>query len=118
MAQHFRPTLPYAAGFVAAVLAHILGAPGGTALADSPPKRGGSLEFAVDAEPPNYDCHANVSFAVLHPIAPHYSTILKFDTANYPQVQGDSESPERYRRITSLIPSNCVPTCCSMTGLG
>src|SRR6266403_957011 len=53
------------------------------------PKRGGTLEFAVDSEPPNYDCHANISFAFLHPIAPHYSTLLKFDGANYPQVKGD-----------------------------
>ena len=45
--------------------------------------------FAVDSEPANYDCHANVSFAFLHPVAPHYSTLLKFDTANYPQVMGD-----------------------------
>jgi peptide/nickel transport system substrate-binding protein len=47
------------------------------------------LKFAVDAEPPNYDCHGNASFATLHPIAPHYSTLLKFDTTNYPAVQGD-----------------------------
>src|SRR5215471_6983115 len=53
------------------------------------PKRGGILEFAVEAEPPNYDCHANVSFAFLHPVAPHYSTLLKFDAENYPQVKGD-----------------------------
>ena len=53
------------------------------------PKAGGSLVFAVDAEPSNYDCHANVSFAFLHPVAPHYSTLLKFDTGNYPQVTGD-----------------------------
>ena len=59
------------------------------ALAESGPKRGGTLVFAVDAEPSNYDCHANVSFAFLHPVAPHYSTLLKFDTANYPQVMGD-----------------------------
>ena len=45
--------------------------------------------FAVDAEPPNYDCHANFSFVFIHPIIPHYSTLLKFDTANYPQVVGD-----------------------------
>jgi peptide/nickel transport system substrate-binding protein len=53
------------------------------------PKRGGTLEFAVDAEPGDYDCHSNVSFAFLHPVAPHYSTLLKFDGANYPQVMGD-----------------------------
>jgi peptide/nickel transport system substrate-binding protein len=34
------------------------------------PKRGGVLEFAVDAEPGDYDCHSNVSFAFLHPVAP------------------------------------------------
>jgi peptide/nickel transport system substrate-binding protein len=57
--------------------------------ADPAPKRGGNLVFAVDSEPSNYDCHSNVSFAFLHPVAPHYSTLLKFDTANYPQVIGD-----------------------------
>ena len=34
------------------------------------PKKGGTLAFAVVAEPPNYDCHANTSFAFVHPIAP------------------------------------------------
>ena len=41
-------------------------------------KRGGMLSFAVVAEPPNYDCHANTTFGVLHPVAPHYSTLLKY----------------------------------------
>ena len=64
------------------------------------PKRGGTLVFAVGVEPGNYDCHANTSFAFLHPIAPHYSTLLKFDAANYPQIVGDlaeswSVSPDR-----------------------
>jgi peptide/nickel transport system substrate-binding protein len=57
--------------------------------AESAPKRGGTLVFAVESEPANYDCHANVSFAFLHPIAPHYSTLLKFDADNYPAVTGD-----------------------------
>lgn len=82
---------------VTAALA-LLAAPADAAGSD--PKRGGTLVFAVDAEPSNYDCHANVSFAFLHPVAPHYSTLLKFDTANYPQVMGDlaelwSVSPDR-----------------------
>src|ERR1700758_5453166 len=59
------------------------------AAAESHPARGGILTFAVDAEPPNYDCHANFSFVFIHPVIPHYSTLLKFDTANYPQVIGD-----------------------------
>jgi peptide/nickel transport system substrate-binding protein len=58
------------------------------ALADTA-KRGGTLEYAVLVEPGDYDCHANISFAFLHPIAPHYSTLLKFDALNYPQVIGD-----------------------------
>ena len=59
------------------------------AIADINPRRGGTLEFAVTVEPGNYDCHGNISFAFLHPIAPHYSTLLKFDAANYPQIIGD-----------------------------
>ena len=43
-----------------------------------PPKRGGMLNFAVVAEPPTYDCHANTTFGVLHPVGPHYSTLLKY----------------------------------------
>jgi peptide/nickel transport system substrate-binding protein len=53
------------------------------------PRHGGILNFAVIAEPANYDCDANVSFAFTHPIAPEYSTLLKFDAANYPTVEGD-----------------------------
>ena len=59
------------------------------AAADAQPRRGGVLDFAVDTEPGNYDCHSNVSFAFVHPVAPHYSTLLKFDGGNYPQVKGD-----------------------------
>ena len=56
----------------------------GTAAAQGQaPKRGGQLKFAVSAEPPNYDCHANSSFAFIHPVRPHYSTLLKFDAPNY-----------------------------------
>ena len=57
--------------------------------AEETPKRGGTLEFASTVEPGNYDCHGNTSFAFLHPVAPHYSTLLKFDPANYPQIVGD-----------------------------
>jgi len=53
------------------------------------PKRGGELKFAVSAEPPNYDCHANSSFAFIHPVRPHYNTLLKFDPEKYPALKGD-----------------------------
>lgn len=53
------------------------------------PKRGGTLVFAVSAEPPNYDCHANDSFAFIHPVRPMYSTLLKVDPDHYPRPIGD-----------------------------
>jgi peptide/nickel transport system substrate-binding protein len=63
-----------------------LGAGADTAQAQ---KRGGILKFAVSAEPPDYDCHAATSFAFIHPVRPHYNTLLKFDEPNYPKVKGD-----------------------------
>ncbi|MBI4274691.1 MAG: ABC transporter substrate-binding protein, partial [Rhizobiales bacterium] len=60
----------------------------GTADAQTP-KKGGILKFAVSAEPPDYDCHAATSFAFIHPVRPHYNTLLKFDEPNYPKVKGD-----------------------------
>jgi peptide/nickel transport system substrate-binding protein len=59
------------------------------AVAAETPVRGGTLTFAVGGETPNYDCHANTSFAAIHPLAPHYSLLLKFDPARYPAVTGD-----------------------------
>ena len=60
-------------GFAALLAIH------GTAVAEPHPTRGGILEFAVDAEPPNYDCHANFSFVFTHPVIPHYSTLLNIE---------------------------------------
>ncbi len=57
--------------------------------ADIAPQRGGVLTFGVAGEPNTYDCHATNTFAVLHYVAPHYSTLLKFDPANYPKIIGD-----------------------------
>ncbi|MGE0702137.1 MAG: ABC transporter substrate-binding protein, partial [Hyphomicrobiaceae bacterium] len=41
------------------------------------PKRGGILQFGVVAELPTSDCHAATTFAMVHPVAPQYSTLLK-----------------------------------------
>ncbi|HTD82548.1 MAG TPA: ABC transporter substrate-binding protein, partial [Gemmatimonadaceae bacterium] len=78
--------------------------------AEVAPKRGGVLEFASTVEPGNYDCHGNTSFAFLHPVAPHYSTLLKFDTGNYPQIVGDlaqswEVSPDRQTYTFKLRPN-------------
>ena len=42
------------------------------------PKRGGTLNFAVVAELPTSDCHTATTFAMVHVVAPQYSTLLKF----------------------------------------
>jgi peptide/nickel transport system substrate-binding protein len=94
----------------AACCAVLLALPGIAGAASSSPQRGGTLPFAVDAEPPNYDCHANFSFVLMHVVAPHYSTLLKFDTANYPQVIGDladswNVSPDRRTYTFKLRPN-------------
>jgi peptide/nickel transport system substrate-binding protein len=53
------------------------------------PQRGGILQFGIVAEPPTYDCHATGTFAVLHRVAPHYSTLLKYEQFKYPNIVGD-----------------------------
>ncbi|WP_374441641.1 ABC transporter substrate-binding protein [Stella sp.] len=58
------------------------------ALAETP-QRGGTLNWAIIAEPPTYDCHATGTFAVMQRVAPHYSTLLKFEPGKYPNIVGD-----------------------------
>jgi peptide/nickel transport system substrate-binding protein len=53
------------------------------------PRSGGELTFIVGAEPPSFDGHRETTFAMIHPTAPHYSLLLKFDPENYPKVVGD-----------------------------
>jgi len=53
------------------------------------PRGGGELVFAVGGTPPSYDGHRETTFAMIHPIAPHYSTLLRFDPQNYPKIVGD-----------------------------
>ncbi len=59
------------------------------AWAGETPRPGGTLAFAVGAEPPSYDGHRETSFALIHPVAPHYSTLLRFDGEHYPKIVGD-----------------------------
>jgi peptide/nickel transport system substrate-binding protein len=91
-------------------LALVVGWVCGAAFAQPMPKHGGILEFAVTVEPKSYDCYANTSFAFLHPVAPHYSTLLKFDAAEYPRIVGDlaqswSISPDRMVYTFRLRPN-------------
>jgi peptide/nickel transport system substrate-binding protein len=49
------------------------------AAAQEQPRSGGELVFVVPSEPPSYDAHQEETFGVIHPMAPHYSTLLKVD---------------------------------------
>lgn len=66
----------------------------GTAFASEVPRRGGTLIYAVDAEPPNYDCQGTTTFAAMQTLSPHYSRLIKFDPDNYPGIQ--TEAAESY----------------------
>lgn len=73
------------------------------------PKRGGILTFAVAAEPPTYDLHASQTFAVMHRVAPHYSTLLTYKPGAYPEIIGDaaeswSSSPDQLTHTFKLHP--------------
>jgi peptide/nickel transport system substrate-binding protein len=47
--------------------------------AQDKPRSGGELIFVVPSQPPSYDGHQEETFGLIHPIAPHYSTLLKVD---------------------------------------
>jgi peptide/nickel transport system substrate-binding protein len=52
-----------------------------TASADTP-KKGGILKYVVPAEPPSFDGHRETTFALIHPIAPFYSTLIRVEPEN------------------------------------
>lgn len=61
----------------------------GTASSADQPRKGGELVFAVSSEPNTYDCQALGSSVAMQSLAPHYSTLLKFDSERYPEIVGD-----------------------------
>lgn len=70
--------IPLAAAFAVAGVAMPAGA--------QTPKRGGILKFVVPDEPPSFDGHRETTFAIVHPIAPFYSVLIRPD----PQDPADS----------------------------
>jgi len=74
---------------VAGVVALFFHAPRLMAAQAQTPRSGGELVFAVGGTPPSFDGHRETTFAMLHPVAPHYSTLLRFDLLNYPKVVPD-----------------------------
>jgi len=53
-----------------------------SALGAETPKHGGWLKFVVPAEPPSYDGHRETTFAMIHPIRPFYSLLIKVNPDN------------------------------------
>jgi peptide/nickel transport system substrate-binding protein len=49
------------------------------AVASAHARAGGELKFVVPSEPPSYDAHREETFALIHPAAPHYNTLLRID---------------------------------------
>ena len=52
------------------------------AVAQDKPRSGGELVFVVPSEPPGYDAHQEETFGLIHPMAPHYSTLLRVDPSD------------------------------------
>ncbi len=70
------PRLAVAAGLGVAVA---FGAAGAVA---ETPKKGGVLKYVVPAEPPSFDGHRETTFALIHPIAPFYSVLIRVNPDN------------------------------------
>src|SRR6266480_1207788 len=49
------------------------------AFAQDKPRSGGELIYLVPSEPPSYDGHKEGTFGTVHPLAPHYNTLLRID---------------------------------------
>jgi peptide/nickel transport system substrate-binding protein len=76
------------AGVIFSLAFLLFSLPAGAAQVDKP-RTGGELVFAVGGTPPSFDGHRETTFAMLHPLAPHYSTLLRFDPQGYPKIIGD-----------------------------
>jgi hypothetical protein len=55
--------------------------------ASAAPQKGGTVTYAVTAQAPTTDCHANTTYAVIHVLAPHFAA--KVDAENYPKLKPD-----------------------------
>jgi len=47
--------------------------------AQDKPRAGGELVFVRPVRAPSYDAHQEETFGVIHPMAPHYNTLLRVD---------------------------------------
>ncbi len=80
-------SLTIAVSFLVAACAPGPSAPGGGPGGE--PRAGGELTYIVASEPPSFDAHRESSYAVLHPVAPHYSLLYRYDPADLTHVIPD-----------------------------
>jgi hypothetical protein len=66
------------------------------ASAQDKPRYGGELVFVVPGEPPSYDAHREETFALIHPTAPHYDTLLRTIIPHSAKVRGWTITPSHY----------------------
>ena len=62
---------------------------GATGATGEQPRPGGQLVFVVASEPPSFDAHKEVTYAVLHPVSPHYSLLLRYDPEDLTKIIPD-----------------------------
>src|ERR1700682_280771 len=66
-----------------AIGAAALLAAGLPAAAGEAPKRGGTLTYMIAADaPPSFDGHREQTFAMIHPVAPFYSLLVRINPEN------------------------------------
>jgi peptide/nickel transport system substrate-binding protein len=65
-----KAALPLLAGFLTGAIGAL------PAVADTV-KRGGILKYVIPDEPPSFDGHRETTFALIHPIAPFYSVLIR-----------------------------------------
>src|SRR5207248_7808926 len=67
--------------FTAAAVTLALG--GAAAALAEEPKRGGTLTYMIAADaPPSLDGHREQTFAMIHPVAPFYSLLIRINPQN------------------------------------
>ena len=81
-------------GSIAALAAVFAGAVSFGAVAQTP-KKGGIMNIAVVAEPPNYDCHGSTTFGLAHPVFPHYSTLIRY-AGDWKSMKIESDAAESW----------------------
>ena len=80
-----------------------------TAAIAQTPKRGGVLRHVIEGEPTSFDCHAAATSFALQVLAPHYSTLLKYNPDDFSTIVGDladswTVSPDRLTYSFKLKP--------------